>query len=70
MDTASLHRLAEACEAQPAFRGQTVPQIETYLADLYAPAPRRPKPQPAAKSFARFFKMSEAVADLAAKGRG
>jgi len=69
MDTASLHRLAEACEAQPAFKGQTVPQIETYLADLYAPAPRRPKPQPA-KAWQTFFKMSESVADLARKGRG
>ena len=69
MDTASLHRLAEACEAQPAFKGKTVPQIESFLTKLYAPAPAK-KPQPAAKSFAHLFGMSEAVADLAAKGRG
>ena len=69
MEPHDIHRLAEACEAQPAFKGQTVPQIESFLTKLYAPAPAT-KPQPAAKSFARFFKMSEAVADFAAKGRG
>ena len=75
MDRQEIHELAEArrqhrpYKAMPKARqDKAITVLENYLLETSL-TETTPKPQPAAKSFASFFHMSESVAKLASEGR-